>query len=342
MEFMTKAMNEYEPAEIEWLWPGRIPRGKLTLLFGDPGLGKSYLTAFMAAVVSRGYLGGAVWPDGSRPNTMPADVVMLSGEDDPHDTIRPRLERFGARLERVHFVEGVRSGEGWADGEVALDRHVDVLARRLAGLHLPRLIIVDPISAYLGDTDSHNNAQVRAVLKRLSELARSSGAAVVCVTHASKAKPEGARAVHRAMGSLAFAAAARVVWQVSKHPANPDERTLLMVKSNLPPAAQGSTGLIYRITPRGELAWSKAGPELDVDDVESPEQESGTLSEAVEFLKGSLGEEGASAERVITEAERVGISARTLRRAKRLLGVSSAKARTGRGEWMWMLPRSAA
>jgi hypothetical protein len=86
------------------------------------------------------------------------------------------------------------------------------------------------------------------------------------------------------MGSLAFAAAARLVWQVSRHPADPDQRTLLMVKSNLPPAVQGSTGLIYRITPEGDMTWSQAGAELDADEVESSEAEPEALSEAVEFL----------------------------------------------------------
>jgi NAD-dependent oxidoreductase involved in siderophore biosynthesis len=141
------------------------------------------------------------------------------------------------------------------------------------------------------------------------------------------------------MGSLAFAAAARLVWQVSRHPADPDQRTLLMVKSNLPPAVQGSTGLIYRITHEGDMTWSQAGAELDADEVESSEAEPEALSEAVEFLRSTLTLEGSPAEQVVQSAERVGISSRTLRRAKRLIGVRSSKAEDCRhGAWMWHLP----
>lgn len=334
-ELVTRPMNEYTPAPVRWLWPGRIPLGKLTLLFGDPGLGKSLITAYIAAVVSRGFMFGGRWPDGSTPTTFPGDVVMLSGEDDPHDTIRPRLEKFGARLENIHFVEGVSASAGWAPGEVALDRHIDALARKIASLPSTRLIIVDPISAYLGDTDSHRNSEVRAVLKRLSELARTSGAAVLCVTHSSKAKAENTRAVHRAMGSLAFAAAARVVWQIAKHPANPEQRTLLLAKSNLPPAITGPAGLIYQIMPEGELAWVRTDVELDADDADTSDPESSTLSEAVEFLTASLAEHDMTAERILAEGERVGISNRTLRRAKQLLGVVSKRTHDG---WSWALP----
>src|SRR5262249_44074013 len=148
-----------------WLWPGRIPLGKFTLFAGDPGLGKSAATIDIAARVTR----GTSWPDGA-PNDQPGSVIILSAEDDDEDTIRPRLRVAGANLDKVHILQAVRHAK--TDGDTTLDHFslaTDVAALRDAVVSLEdvRLVIIDPISAYLGNTDSHVNARVRGIIAPL-------------------------------------------------------------------------------------------------------------------------------------------------------------------------------
>jgi len=144
------------------LWPNRIARGKLTIIAGNPGLGKSQVTASIAAVVTT----GGQWPvDRSRADI--GNVLFLTAEDDPADTLRPRLEAAGANLRRVHIVEGVVAGYT-GDGSqrsrtFCLSADLQALETKLAEMKDVALLVVDPITAFLGDTDSHKNADVRGI-----------------------------------------------------------------------------------------------------------------------------------------------------------------------------------
>jgi hypothetical protein len=233
---------------VQWLWDQVVPRGKLTILCGDPGLGKSFITLDLAARTSR----GGPWPftPGAKP-ARPMRAILLSAEDDPADTIRPRLEAMGADLSKVEIVDSMVD---------RYDRVTDFVigehSRDLAGLLEEGgdvgLLVVDPVSAYVGGTDSYNNAQVRSMLKPLSDLAADHDVAVVLVTHLRKA--EAAKALHAAMGSLAFTAAARVVLLTSRDRADPQARLLLTVKSNL---ADDRRGFRYKVE-NGRVAWIAA------------------------------------------------------------------------------------
>lgn len=149
---IVRRVSDVQPEPIEWLWGQRIAIGKLSLIAGDPGLGKSQLTAFMAARVTT----GTAWPDdgAARPT---GGVVMLSCEDDVGDTIRPRLEAAGADLDRVHVVEAVRTGVGAMRG-LSLQTDMARLERLLDELPDVRLVVIDPITAYLDKTDTHKTA----------------------------------------------------------------------------------------------------------------------------------------------------------------------------------------
>lgn len=326
----VRSLDQYDPQEVVWLWPGRFPRGKVTLLAGDPGLGKSFITMDLAARVSRG-LG---WPDAPG-NGKAGGVLVLSAEDDPADTLRPRLERCGGDPSRVVFVGGVKHAE---DGpELGVDLQVDIPALEDAvRVHGSRLVIIDPISAYMGQTDSNNNAEVRGLLKELSRLAMEYGPAVVCVTHLNKSS-QGSKAVYRAMGSLAFTAAARVVWQVSRVPGEDDLRAMTLVKSNL---AANPKGMTYRIAD-GRVEWVSSDFELHADEVEAGVGEGppDSLREAAEFLKSALAGGPRPAAEVISEAEQAGLSVEGLKRAKRLAGVRAMRAESGgpRRPWVWAI-----
>lgn len=237
---VTFPIDRVQPQPLRWLWPGVIPRGKLTVLAGDPGLGKSFVTLDLAARASA----GAPWPCGG-PASGRSAVVMLNAEDDPADTIRPRLEGLGADLSRIVMLDSVLDGPGrYAEFDLGLHaaelrEAIERTAAETGGETGDEtgehggvgLVVIDPVSAYVGATDSYNNAQVRAMLKPLADLAAHTGVAVVLVTHLRK-NGDGA-AVHRAMGSLAFTAAARVVLVATKHPDDPDLRVLSCAKSNL-------------------------------------------------------------------------------------------------------------
>lgn len=341
-ELMSFKLSSVKPEPVSWLWPGRIPRGKVTLIAGDPGLGKSFVTMDIAARVSRGH----PWPEVETPLRAPGEVVILNGEDDAGDTLRPRVEAAGGDVDKLHFIEGVdRDSDGeWGQGYFELDRDTQTLSRFIKKLQSPRLVIIDPISAFMGGVDTHRNADVRAVLARLSAIASAHNVAVVCVTHLSKASESGGKkAVHRLMGSLAFAAAARMVWMIGKHPDDPDRRVMTLVKSNL---AATKTGLAYSIG-----VWDKApqaGPRVlweetpytgtadALEDATLAEEES-AADEASRFLRELLKGGAVAAAEVMRQVVEAGVSEQTIRRVKRRVGVRVNRRGGKDGSWVWSL-----
>ncbi len=189
---VVRRASDVKPEPINWLWPGKIAIGKLTLIAGDPGLGKSMLTVSLAAHVST----GREWP--ARGGSCPiGDVLFVSAEDDPADTIRPRLDAAGADARRVYIVAGVQSLNAAGEPEqrlLSLRKDLAAVEAEVRRRDACRLIVVDPVSAYLDGADSHNNAEVRGLLAPLSELAREVGAAMIAVTHLNKGAGGSARA----------------------------------------------------------------------------------------------------------------------------------------------------
>ncbi|HVZ36445.1 MAG TPA: AAA family ATPase [Polyangiaceae bacterium] len=220
------------PEPISWIWDGWLARGKLHILAGAPGTGKTTLALAMAATISA----GGTWPDGSR--CPRGDVVIWSGEDDPADTIVPRLIAAGADLSRVHIVRGVREADGTRPYDPAPD--TDARATALSSLTDVSLIVVDPIvSAVAGD--SHHNAETRRSLQPLVDLGHAHSCALVGITHLSKGTA-GRDPVERVCGSLAFGAIARVVMLAARIETDggpPDQRVLCRAKSNIGPDTGG-------------------------------------------------------------------------------------------------------
>ncbi|MCO5131828.1 MAG: AAA family ATPase [Xanthobacteraceae bacterium] len=229
-------VSDVQPEPIEWLWGQRIAIGKLSLIAGDPGLGKSQLTAFMAARVTT----GTAWPDDNAPRPT-GSVVMLSCEDDVGDTIRPRLEAAGANLDRVHVVEAVRTGIGAMRG-LSLQTDMTRLERLLDELPDVRLVIIDPITAYLDKTDTHKTADVRAALAPAQALAARRRIAIVAVSHLNKSSGNG-KSVNAITGSGAFVAASRATFLVTKGQEDEGLRLFVQAKNNLGQAS----GLAYRV-----------------------------------------------------------------------------------------------
>jgi len=345
---------------VDWLWPGRIPIGKVTLLVGDPGVGKSLVALDIAARVTR----AAPWPDQSsrhtpyaetepqddRPATpnadappshdpsfvirhseirhSPSSVLLLSAEDDLADTVRPRLEAAGADCSRIialPFGAGI-------DFDRLLENRTDC-----------RLVIIDPLSAYLGRGVENFNSEVRRWIAPLAALAARRRLAVLAVHHLRKQQ---ASALHRTMGSLAFVAAARAAWLVAPDPADAQRRLLLPVKNNL--AALGGP-LSFAIMAAGPdeqpvIAWSSDALALTADEaLRPPKKEMGRPSferdDAVRWLQQALSLGAKPADNIERRARAHGLRLITLRRAFRELGGEAVKIGWGPlGEWYWRLP----
>jgi putative DNA primase/helicase len=331
---IMRQFSEIKPELLRWLWPGRIPLGKLTLLVGDPGLGKSLATIDIAARVSR----GASFPDGAA--CEPGAVILASAEDDPGDTIRPRLDNAGADVARVHTLEGMRvtlSDNSTAERPFDLEAGIATLEDALARVPGVRLIIVDPISAYLGSADSNTNADVRGILAPLAILAAKHAVAVLCVTHLRKSSGP---AVHRAIASIAFTAAARAVWAIAADPSDADRRLMLAVKQNLGP---NIGGLAFRVeTQNGlpRLNWEPGAVSVDANDVLGDHENHSERAEAEQWLRDYLANGPVGARETIRAANDVGVTRTTLWRAAAAIGAVKHKL-GGRGAgWEWSLPDS--
>ena len=191
---------DLEPRQVEWLWAGRVPLGMITMFAGDPKLGKSHVTLAMAAALSR----GLPLPMSDLPN-QPGSTILMSAEDDATRTIVPRLDVAGADLTKVHILESVILANGFKTLP-SLRADIDAITAAAVRLGDCRLIVIDPVSAYLKGIDDTRNAVLRGVLTPLKKLAETLGAAVVLVNHLTKGGS--ANAKHRVAGSVAYVGAA--------------------------------------------------------------------------------------------------------------------------------------
>jgi putative DNA primase/helicase len=329
-------MDTVQPVPIQWLWPLRIALGKVTLIAGDPGLGKSMLTTTFAAHVTQ----GAQWPVDSS-DCPKGDVIMLSAEDDPGDTIRPRLDASGANVNHVHVLTMVKDMDkdgNLKDRSFNLAKDIEGLGNLLRQTPDCRLITIDPISAYLGGTDSHNNADIRALLTPLAAMASKHKVAIVVVTHLNKSSQ--ANALYRASGSLAFVAAARAVYSVVKDPEDPDRRLFLPIKNNL---GDDKTGFAYQIITADNdapvIEWEPDSVEITLEEMADAvtERKKRPVEQVKNWLESLLSGGEVLQKAVKEQAEVHEYSWRTVQRAKKDLGVISSKHRFD-GQWTWKMP----
>ncbi len=331
---IVRRLSHVRRESVSWLWRGRIPLGKLTVVDGDPGLGKStMLSADIAARVST----GAPMPGEPEDHwRAPADVIILSAEDGAGDTIRPRLEAADGDVTSVHVVEA--SALVFPDDVARLEAMIRE--------HAAKLVVIDPLMAYFGrQVDAHRDQDVRRTLRQLAAMAERTGCAIVVVRHLNKRSDTSA--VYRGGGSIGIIGAARSGLLVARDPEDENARILASIKSNLGPPPRSLRFTLEnhpgygcgRVDWRGEVDLTA---DALVDPAAGDQREGrGAVQVAVEVLQEILQHGPVEAEAAKAEATTAGVSAATLRRARAQLGVRPLKAGMT-GPWMWSLPKESA
>lgn len=327
-----------KPKPISWLWTYWLALGKVHVLAGPAGQGKTTIALAFGATVTT----GGRWPDGSQ--CKPGNVLVWSGEDDASDTLLPRLLKAGADPSRVYFVSGTRT-----DGEVApFDpaKHLAQLLEAVEQIGGVTLLIVDPIvSAVTGD--SHKNTEVRRALQPLVDLAATCGCAVLGITHFAKGG-QGSDPTQRVIGSIAFGAVARVVMVAAKVRSEGDQvtRVLARSKSNIGPDDGGFEYFVDQSAlPNGieasYIAWGNAVAGTARELLTDPEDaggQSGDTSDACDLLRGELTADCWTSSRLASKPLLdAGFTRRQIWSASKKLRVARTKDGMA-GGWLWRLP----
>jgi hypothetical protein len=312
---------------------------KLHIIAGAPGTGKSTIAISLAATIT----GSGIWPDGTWCQS-PGNVLIWSGEDDPADTLLPRLVAAGADLERIKFISAVNDGEGIRSFDPARDMvGLEQKAKEWGDI---RLLICDPVvSAIRGD--SHKNAEVRRGLQPLVDFGKELGAAVLGISHFTKGTA-GREPLERVCGSLAFGALARVVWGAIKDQNDPERRILARMKSNIGLDGGGfvyslqikdlDNGAVGSLIQWGEALEGEARTLMgEAEQVEDQDNTGSVLSDAMDFLSYLLKDGPLPAKQVKQESSEAGFTWATIRRAKDKLKIKPQKQGMNEG-WSWEIP----
>lgn len=322
-------LADVEPEAVEWLWPNRIALGKLALIVGDVGAGKTYVTTDILARVSQ----GRAWPDGT-PAAAPGHCLWMTAEDGIVDTLRPRIDQQDGNPARVDVLRAVKLETG---GESAFNLERDLLTLdRTVAAHDTRVVVMDPLSAYLGKKDSYKDAEIRGLLTPLADLAERRRVALLGLLHLTKAQQR--RILHRVQASVAFVAHARTVLAVGEDPET-GRRVVAPLKNNLGPLPPV---LAFRIGDQG-LEWEPGIVEGTAESLlagdEAPTRtERQELDRAMQFLRDELSDGPVRSTEVVKDAKANGIAERTLWRAKAALKVPAH--REGQGPWFWCTPHA--
>jgi hypothetical protein len=292
---VTRQLSVVEEEPVEWLWENRLPRGMITMIAADPAVGKSTIAADWAARLTAPYspqdrYRRDYWPDYTRRTGGPYNVIVVSAEDGTAHTIRPRHRAAGADLERVYVVESVTPAASdkttLKERLFSLESDIRELEKKIEEIGNVAMVVIDPVTAYMGRADTHRNSEVRALLGPLAKLAEKYNIAVVIVTHLNKNEAKDWKSIN---GTIGFYALARVVYMVVEDPTDEDStppRKLLFHEKGTLHLGEKPQPLAYRIT---EVEFeSKKGlittTRLDWDDMDDHPAHM-TLEEVVALQK---------------------------------------------------------
>ena len=310
-------MSEVQLREVDWLWYPYIPFGKLTILQGDPGEGKTTLALQIIAALTTGK---PVW-EGTLPME-PVNVIYQTAEDGLSDTIKPRLVAAGADCARVMVID---------DSDRVLTLDDDRLEQAIEQTGA-RLVVLDPIQGYIGaSVDMHRANESRPLMYRIAKLAEKYNCAILLIGHMNK--NSGEKSSYRGLGSIDFQAAARSVLVVGRIKDDPTLRVVCPAKSSLAP--EGSA-VAFRLDPEQGFQWV-GSYDISVDELLSGSSRGHKLREAQSFLKEVLADGPLPQTEIEAAAQQAGIRPKTLRNARYELGVTSTKVSK---QWVWTLPEA--
>ena len=308
-------MSSVDVEEIQWIWYPYIPYGKVAIIQGDPGEGKTTFILALIALLTK----GEPLPE-EETATEPINVIYQTAEDGLGDTIKPRLLSAGADCDRVLVID---------ENEVELTLSDERLEQAINQTGA-KLIVPDPMQAYLGESvDMHRANEIRPIMKRLAFLAERTGCAVILVGHMNKM--QGGKSSYRGLGSIDFRAAARSVLVVGRAKDEPTLRIVAHDKSSLAPEGKS---IAFELNPETGFQW-KGYCDTLVDELISGNGTAKSKTMLMEEELENLLTEPVSAEDVQKRATQLGISQRTLMIAKRNLGVLSEKIGD---RWFWKMP----
>ncbi len=318
-------MEQVEIEKIDWLLYPFIPFGKVTIVQGDPGEGK---TTMVLQIIAKLTKGEAVLPSGSdepalEGKTMalePVNVIYQTAEDGLGDTIKPRLLSAGADCSRVMVID---------DNDQALTM-MDARLEEAIIKTKARLVVLDPIQGFLGAAvDMHRANEIRPLMKRIAVLAEKYHCAIILIGHMNK--NSNGKSSYRGLGSIDFQAAARSVLIVGRIKDEPEIRVVCHVKSSLAPEGKS---IAFRLDKDTGFEWI-GEYDISADDLLSGENRGQKIRSAKEFLKEVLASGSVAQTKVAEEAESRGIKKKTLWNAKKELEIDSVKIGN---QWFWMLP----
>ena len=316
--------NTVSSKEVDWLWYPYIPYGKITILQGDPGEGKTTLVLKLAVALSR----GLPLPCDDDKEYEPIHIIYQTAEDGIEDTIKPRLEKAGADCSMIRVIDET-------DKELSMTD--DRLEQAIIETKV-RLIILDPIQAYIGATvDMHRANEIRPVLKHLGIIAEKHNCAIILIGHMNKAS--GSKSTYRGLGSIDIQATARSVLLVARLRDKPNIRIMAHDKSSLAPAGDA---IGFEMTEDNRMVC--IGPyDITIDELLSGNEGRGKkkLDIAENFIKEYFGSNKViPSNEIMMEAAKRSIKRNTLLSAKKKLGITSdkEKAEDGTIYWTWVMP----
>lgn len=339
-----RVFSNIESKPVEWLWPGIIALRKVSLFAGHPGLGKSQITTSLAGVITT----GGLWPV-SYERSIQGKVVFISSEDDAEDTIKHRLEAVKADLSQCIIFDSVNAEDTtglFIKRSFNLKNDLDKLGDLVSRVGNVRLVIIDPITAYLGAVDSHKNADVQALFCELSDFSKKYNIAILGISHLNKSTNQDA--LSRVNGSGAFVSAARSAYIIAKDENTPDRRYFLPLKNNL---AKDTSGFAFSIVDcmlengieTSCIKWEDEPVNKTPEEVLNQPirvKDNSQLEKSKQFIVELLGDGEKPTTEIKECTNEAGFSWATIKRAKNELNIKPHR-NSSNGAWFWSLLRHA-